>query len=213
MCHLVTPGHNGFPDLQVVFNEGVAWPEPKPDFPMLNLRMPVTPEEDAWLDAHMGWFGKAFWSIRADEEVASLLLERSGDGHSGRWSEACVSLLAGRMRRVAQAQPDLSPSSRLWERLWSRNGHLMVSLCAARLDACRTGEEQHRFLVDPDFEGGGGGADLCYRRISDWSNQVEVFRDDRAFRLMAVVLLLDAGSDTVCMERTTVLYPLIIHLS
>ena len=50
-------------------------------------------------------------------------------------------------------------------------------------------------MVDPDFEG--GSADLCYRRISDWSNQVEAFRDDRAFRLMAVVLLLDAGSDKV----------------
>ena len=99
----------------------------------------------------MGWFDKAFWSVRADEEVASLLLERSGgEGCQLRWSEACVSLLAARMRRVAHAQPDLSPpssspSSSLWERLWSLNGHLMVSLCAARLDACRTGEEQHRY--------------------------------------------------------------------
>ena len=73
--------------------------------------------------------------------------------------------------------------------------HLMVLLCAARLDACRTGEEQHRFLVDPDFEG--GGLDLCYRRLSDWSNQVEVFGDDRAFRLMAAVLLLETGTDKV----------------
>ena len=140
--------HSSLETMQAVFNEGVEWPEmPAPsDFPMLDLRMPVTPEEDAWLDAHMDWFDKAFWSVRADEEVASLLLERSGgEGHGAhlRWSEACVSLLAARMRRVALAQPDLPPS--VWERLWSRNGHLMVSLCAARLDACRTGEEQHRY--------------------------------------------------------------------
>ena len=194
--------HSSLEAMQAAFNEDVAWrpeetPEVSADFPMLGLRMPVTPEEDAWLDAHMSWFDKAFWSVRADEEVASLLLERSAAGGAqSRWSEACVALLAARMRRVAQAQPDLSSSSLCWERLWCRNGHLMVSLCAARLDACQTGEEQHRFLVDPDFES--GGPDLCYRRISDWSNRVEVFRDDRAFRLMAVVLLLDPGSDEVC---------------
>ena len=193
--------HSSLETMQAVFNETVAWPEDgasPADFPMLGLRMPVTPEEDAWLDAHLGWFDKAFWSVRADEEVASLLLERSpgGEQQQLRWSEACIgasSTLAARMRRVAQAQPDLPPL--LWERLWSRNGHLMVLLCAARLDACRTGEEQHRFLVDPDFEG--GGLDLCYRRLSDWSNQVEVFGDDRAFRLMAAVLLLETGTDKV----------------
>ena len=193
---------NSLEAMQEAFNEGVAWTAAATSFPMLGLRMPVTPEEDDWLDAHLAWFDKAFWSVRADEEVASLLYDRS-DSHPAqlRWSEACVALLAARMRRVAQAQPELSrwptpEHAAAWDRLWSRNGARMVSLCAARLDACRTGEEQHRFLIDPNFESGGC-VDLCYRRISDWSNCVEVFRDDRAFRLLVVVLLLDSGSDEV----------------
>jgi hypothetical protein len=205
--------------MQAAFNECVDMSVPTVDLPFLRLRLPITDEEQRWLKWQLDWFDKAIWSVSASDDVLAPLYDKTENPDvQQEWTSTCISLLLHRAQRVTEAQPDLaaiSPagsSCAVRRRLWSRNGPALVSLCAVKLDACKSGSDQIRFLTDPSTVELYCSGEVRHRQLTKWGSQrlgEEILVDDDTFKLLAVAVIL--AKDEA--EVGIVFFTFIIHLA
>jgi hypothetical protein len=138
--------------VRTLFNSRVNWPSAPSNLPFIDLCLPITLEEEAWMAWQLDWFDKAFWSVPASDAALGYFFDRAESASSHQeWSHSLVSLLAMRMREVAVSQPDLAAlgDQDVQLKLMTKNGPALVSLCTAKFESLMTGPDQVRYLLDP----------------------------------------------------------------